>query len=135
MSGGYNGMNAITANQYKMLAIQQKRLKNNSVIVGGPMDGPQGQMGNNQPNRGMAPGVTNIRDSMQSKNSNNYEHARANSSLGLYQNSNVDPNNPQSVQAMAQRQYDDIQQQVQNHRIKRQVGGQKGRNSQISNTQ
>jgi hypothetical protein len=47
MSGGYNGMNAITANQYKMLAIQQKRLKNNSVIVGGPMDGPQGQMGNN----------------------------------------------------------------------------------------
>jgi len=54
----------MSTNQYKMLALQQKRLKNNSVIVGGPIDGTQSTMSNAQ-NRTMAPpGVTNMRDSM-----------------------------------------------------------------------
>ena len=50
-----------------------------------------------------------MRDSINSKNSNTYDNARANSSLAMYQQNNgADPNNPSSASAMAARQYDDI---------------------------
>ena len=74
----------MNTNQYKMLALQQKRLKNNSVMVGGP--GEAGTLSNQQSRIMQPPGINNIRDSIQSKQTqgNNYDHQRANSSLGLY---------------------------------------------------
>lgn len=68
------------------------------------------------------PGVANIRDSMQSKQTqgSNYDHQRANSSLGLYPSGapqgvqgrnfpgNQTNDDPASASALAARQYDDI---------------------------